>query len=247
LDVIFPARHYPDMESVLQKRLRERMEEKGVKAAPLALQAGLGASFVRDIIRGKTRSPSHANLTKLAKALDTTPEYLTGVVDGERLQGLIEGPPLSFAGIVQAGMFRPVDEYFLQDDVEVPDFVTAHPGYRRARQYTWRVVGSSMDAANIRDGMWVVGVDYGDYIDRYGDVESGEFLVVQRSRHGDSERELTVKEVKFYRDRMELLPRSTDPTFQPIIVPHNTRADGDTEIVTILAVVVGAYLDLQRK
>lgn len=219
------------------------MDELGVKAAPLARELGLGSSFVRDILRGKTRSPSHENLTKLATALKTTPEYLTGVGDGSRVEGLLEGPPLSFAGIVQAGLFRAVDEYFVQDGEEVPDFVTAHPGYRRAQQYTWRVAGSSMDLANIRDGMWVVGVDYADFVDRYGDIESGRFVVVERCRHGGSERELTVKEVKFYRDRMELLPRSSDPSFAPIVVPHNPAADSDTETVTILAVVVGAYLD----
>lgn len=239
--------HYPGMESILQKRLRERMEELGVKPAPLAKKAGLGDSFVRDILRGKTRSPSADNLVKLSRALGTTPEYLTGIKTNDNIGGPIEGPPLEFAGTVRAGMFRPVDEYFVQDGVDVPEFITAHPAYKKARQYTWRVEGSSMDLADIRDGMWIVGVVYGDYVDHYGDVESGAFVVVERLRNGGSERELTVKEVKFYRDRMELLPRSSDPTHQPIVIPHNREADSDTETVSIVAVVVGAYRDFSRR
>lgn len=235
------------MESVLQRRVRERMEELGVKAAPLARQLGLGDSFVRDILRGKTRSPSHDNLTKLAKALQTTPEHLTGARVESRVEGLVEGPPLPFAGVVQAGLFRPVDEHHAQDGMEVPEYVTAHRSYRRARQYTWKVQGSSMDNVDIRDGMWVVGVDYADFLDQYGDVESGRYVVVERCRYGGSEREITVKEVRFYRDRMELWPRSSDPSYLPIVVPHNVRADSDTEVITILAVVVGAYRDFSAR
>lgn len=246
MDGIFHDMRNGGMETVLQKRVRERMEALDLKAAPLAESAGLGTSFVRDILRGKTRSPTADNLNKLARALKTTPEYLTGGGDSGSVTP-IEGPPLSFAGIVKAGAFLPVDEYFNQDGVDVPEFVTAHPGYKKARQYTWRVSGSSMDLVDIRDGMWVVGVDYGDYVENYGDIESGEYVVAERSRFGGSERELTVKEVKFYRDRMELLPRSSDPEYKPIIVPYGPNADADTETVALLAVVVGAYRDFGRR
>jgi transcriptional regulator with XRE-family HTH domain len=232
------------VETVLQKRLRELMAEKGLKAAPLARAAQLGESYVRDILRGRAQYPTAERLARLAEALDTTPDYLTGMSGNAQDGAVLRGSPLEFAGFVQAGAFRPVDEYFNQDGIEVPEFVTAHKKYKKAKQFAWRVVGSSMDQANLRDGMWVVGVKYNDFLEHYGDIESGRLVVVERKRYGDSERELTVKEVKFYRDRMELLPRSSDPSYKPIVVPHNPKADSDAETVTIIAVVVGAFIDL---
>lgn len=230
--------------TVLQKRLRDLMEEQGLKAAPLAQKAGLGESYVRDILRGKTRSPTSDKLKLLADALDTTPAYLTGATSTVINGSLVKGRSLDFAGVVEAGSFLAVDEYFTQDGVDVPDFVTAHKKYHKAKQFAWRVVGGSMDKANIHDGMWVVGVRQQDFVEHYGDIESGRLVVVERLRYQGSERELTIKEVKFYRDRMELLPRSSDPSFKPIVIPHNMKADPDAETVSIIAVVVGAFIDL---
>src|SRR5688500_7474778 len=64
--------------STLQKRVKERMAALQINAFETAKRANLGGSYVRDILRGKARSPAAANLAKLAEVLQTTPEYLLG-------------------------------------------------------------------------------------------------------------------------------------------------------------------------
>lgn len=67
-----------DKKSILQIRLQEQLELTGKKATPLSLQLGFSNSFIRDVLRGKTKVPSAENLRKIAEALETTPEYLMG-------------------------------------------------------------------------------------------------------------------------------------------------------------------------
>jgi phage repressor protein C with HTH and peptisase S24 domain len=85
MDPIFPEMHNIRMENdgltVLQQRLLKRMADLKVKPAPLAKSVNLSDSFVRDIIRGKTRAPAADNLDAIARALKTTSDYLLGKTD----------------------------------------------------------------------------------------------------------------------------------------------------------------------
>lgn len=83
MDVIFPERHYPGMsevqsKTILQRRLEERLMAASEKPAPLATRLGLSDSFIRDILRGKTRSPRAESLEIIATALRTSSDYLLG-------------------------------------------------------------------------------------------------------------------------------------------------------------------------
>lgn len=156
------------------------------------------------------------------------------------------GKELPFAGYVAAGLWHPVDDLD-QAGLDVPDFVLSHPAYPKARQYAYMVKGDSMNLVGIDDGMWVVAADAADFIDQYGETESGDLVVVERSRYQGSERELTVKEIRFYRDRYELIPRSSNTAHQPIIVPHNHGADGDKDQVRVIGVVLTSYRDHRRR
>jgi transcriptional regulator with XRE-family HTH domain len=80
------------METKLQKRLFEKLEAVREKPAPLATRLGFSDSFIRDILRGKTRTPSAANLERLARALGTTADYLLGITDDDE-----PGEPLALA------------------------------------------------------------------------------------------------------------------------------------------------------
>lgn len=253
MDVIFPEMHVADMseedQTVLQKRLAERMKAKGEKPAPLAKRLGLSDSFIRDVLRGKTKSPRAESLEKLAEALGVTSDYLLGKdKDGELVGAGIAraGRPLPYAGVIQAGSFLAVDD-FNQDPDDVPAYVLPDPAYSRVRQYAWRSRGDSMDQAGIVDGMWVVGADAADYIDVYGDIESGDLVVVERTRYQGQERELTVKEVHFFRDRYELRPVSSNADHVPIVVSHDHSVDGDGLEVKIIGVVLTAYANLKRR
>ena len=254
MDVIFPEMHgggmSEDEPTILQKRLDQRLKATGKKPAPLAKELGLSDSFIRDILRGKTKSPRAESLDKLADALGVTSDYLLGKdKDGELTgPGIIRtGSPVAYAGTVQAGAFLAVDEYFNQDPEGVPDYVLPDPAYAKVRQYAWRARGDSMDKAGIVDDMWVVGADAADYIDVYGDLVSGDLVVVERLRFQGSERELTVKEVHFFKDRYELRPVSSNAAHEPIIVPHNHEAGSDAEEVKIIGLVLTAYANLRRR
>lgn len=55
--------------SPLAAEVRRRMLALGVTQKALALQAGLNETYVRDLLRGRSRSPQVRELSKLAAAL----------------------------------------------------------------------------------------------------------------------------------------------------------------------------------
>lgn len=87
--------------TILQRRLEERMSVAGEKPAPLATRLRLSDSFIRDILRGKTRSPRAESLEKLATALGTTSDYLLGRTDQAEIERGERTVPL--VGYVGAG------------------------------------------------------------------------------------------------------------------------------------------------
>lgn len=228
-------------------RLKSVIAEDRRTAKELSLLAGLGQNYVQQMVK-RDQPPKVETLDKLLAVLGQ--EAAAFVRDSIKstlgTPVTISGTPPKFAGIVQAGEFRPVDEYFNQDPEGVPVFVLPHPRFPKLRQYAWKAVGNSMDLAGIADGMWIVGADAADYIDGVGDIESGDLVVVERTRYQGAERELTVKEIRYYRDRYELIPRSSDPAHQTIVVRHDHSAHDDME-VRVIGVVLTAYTDLYRR
>lgn len=230
----------------LQTAARIRKVRGDLTQAIFAHRLGVSRGAVGNWERGL--GIKRENLLSIAREFSVSFDWLA--TGNEASSGL--GPAhaatgdVTYAGIVQAGLFRPVDEYFNQDeDWQRPEGLSRHPKYPRVRQYAWQAKGNSMDQAGIYDGQWIVGADAADYIDQYGDIESGDLVVVQRLRFGGSERELTVKEIRYYRDRYELHPRSSDPSFKPIIVRKDLSADD--EEVTVVGVVLSAFTDLRRR
>lgn len=63
--------------STIQRRIRSRLDELGKDMKTASLEAGLGETFVRDLLK-RDRAPSADALTKLARTLETTVGWLTG-------------------------------------------------------------------------------------------------------------------------------------------------------------------------
>lgn len=130
MDVIFPEGQYRPMDedpeiTVLQKRLMERMALAQEKPAPLATKLGLSDSFIRDILRGKTRSPRAASLELLATALRTTSDYLLGTSDNPNPDYTERTVPLvGYVGAGAAAHFYAAGDGNL-DEVPAPDDATA--------------------------------------------------------------------------------------------------------------------------
>lgn len=246
--------------NTLAGRIERRLVELGTNATAASVAATGKQDAIRKIFDKERRhepfSPRLATLQGLAKALKTSVAYLTDGEGPEHIDGELAlsrnpvphaGHRLQYAGRVQAGAFVATDDWFNQDMEEVPEHVKPDPSYPNVRQYAWRAYGDSMNEAGILDGMWIVGADASDYHDTYGDIKTEDLVIVERSKHQGAEREFTVKEIHYFRDRYELRPVSSNGVHQPIVVLHSHDADADGIEVKIIGVVLTAYANLRKR
>jgi len=69
--------------SLIGERVLHLIQKRGTNEFQVSKQAGLGDSYVRDLIRKPGINPKVQNLQKVAEVLQTTIEYLTGLTDVE--------------------------------------------------------------------------------------------------------------------------------------------------------------------
>jgi SOS-response transcriptional repressor LexA len=231
MDVRFPEMRLSGMETSLQKRLKLRMDMLGLNAFQTAKKAGLGDSFVRDILRGKTRSPNSENLVKLATALETTVDWFMAAGDQAPAPqpSIVPVTGLAVLGKIQAGNW--VDRSIIDDSGEyeiIP--VALDPRFTGFRQYALEVVGDSMDL-KYPEGSFVTCVDYAD---SGSSLQPGRIIHVER--YNGSLVEVTLKAIEYVDGVLMLVPRSSNPRHQPI----KFEGDAGTEIV-VRGVVIGSY------
>ncbi len=65
-------------DSIIVKRMKERMKELGINARKLANQSKVGRSFVYDVLSGKSKNPTSLKLFSIAKELKVSMSYLVG-------------------------------------------------------------------------------------------------------------------------------------------------------------------------
>tara|TARA_Y100000815_G_scaffold270470_1_gene295181 strand:+ start:830 stop:1258 length:429 start_codon:yes stop_codon:yes gene_type:complete len=88
-----PAENLDTHSEGLAERLVKVITERGTTERAVAVKAGVGPTYVRDITHGKVNSPTYAKLYKVAKALDVSVGYLmTGTVGEERSKDDISMP-----------------------------------------------------------------------------------------------------------------------------------------------------------
>ena len=242
-----------DMKALVQ-RIDQRLEALGLSAAEVSTRATGSPDTIRNwkraAARGIKRGATVQKLEPIARVLGTKVSWLTASDAGDSVDE-VSGPVsvstlgVPFGGKVGAGGFLPVQEYFDQDDENqlIPQSVVKHPAFPNIPQHAWLVEGDSMDLAQIYSGMWVVAANYLDYVDKVGELANGQIVIVERSRLGGSEAELTIKEVQFSRGGMRLVPRSSNPKHKELFIPLDAEADNDTVAITIRAVVLAATVD----
>lgn len=91
---------------------------------------------------------------------------------------------------------------------------------------------NKLDPIPITNGSRIVAVDYDEIASRVP-LRDGLIVVVQRARNGGQERELTVKQVAWFDDRIEFQPRSTNSKHKPIVVQHDSWEDNGVEIAVV--------------
>jgi len=167
-------------------------------------------------------------LNRLPWAAKTSPPVDDAAVTrGKRLGKAI------LVATVEAGAWREVDELDQSD----PEWVAVPPDdkYPDATQEVYAVSGDSMNALQphpITPGSRLVAVRY-DEIAFRAPLRDGLVVVIQRSRNGGQERELSVKQVAWFDDRIEFQPRSTNPKHKPIVVEHDTWEDNGVEVAIV--------------
>lgn len=233
MDVNFPEIYNRGMESQLQQNVRRLLIERDMNAYQAAREAKLGDSFVRDILRGKTKSPSAENLTKLANVLRTTVDDLQGrtVSVPEPADRAVDVAGLQVVSEVSAGNWR---EVTVMDEDHEPEVIPAARDLRfpRARQYALRIRGDSMDE-EFPDGSYVTCVDFWD---SGVPIRDGLFVHVERMKAGGQLVEITIKAVETIGGKVYLSPRSKNPKWKPFPI------DGDeaTE-VSVKGLVTGGW------
>jgi SOS-response transcriptional repressor LexA len=233
-------------DKLLIERIEELMRTRQTNSAQLSRDAGLGDTAVYDIITGKNKNPSIPVTKAIAKALHTTVAYLVGETDKfstEPEQRMTQ--PIPIAGLAEAGAFRRDMSTYSQEErlptIDGP--MSRH--YPKADHFALEVRGDSMNAVRegaIMEGMYVLCVDMAS---AGISVESGKIYAIRRTMDHGQTYETTIKRARVYRDRIELVPESTNPAHEKITVPKDFDADPAQEVMAI-GLVYGTVNDYEK-
>ena len=231
--------------SVMNKsdRLRDARERAGFESAAdaaRALSVGVSTySHHENGIRGYDENAA----AKYARRFGVAKEWLIfGTNSDLQPSEISQNFGVRFGGIVEAGAFRPSSN-FNQDDELRTVAMPADPRYPLASQYAFQVVGDSMTEAKIFEGMHVLAVDLHSWEKLHGEPSDGKLVVVARARNGDPERELTVKRLRIFRDRLELRPETKNTKHEPIIYawPPNEEDPAQAQIIAVVLAATWIY------
>jgi len=99
----------------LPDRVRKRLEVTGKSARQASLEAGLGESYVKDILNGKSLAPAASALAKLARVLETTSSWLS---EGTGAEGAVSIPVENYVGA--GAVVLPIEDQGSIEYVECP-------------------------------------------------------------------------------------------------------------------------------
>jgi transcriptional regulator with XRE-family HTH domain len=212
----------------LNQRIYKARSDAKLTQEQLAQAVGKTRGAVAQWESGDVR-PRHTTLQAIAKATGKTVLWLLNGGDdtGGDQSGLI------VVGEVAAGTWKEGTVHF--EKLRQP--VSTHPDYPPSSQRLYRVSGNSINkvAAN---GEYLHAVDvYGGGLK----PESGDLVIVRRSRHGLAE--YTAKTLVFENGEWLLRPESYDAEWQDDI-----RLDGDADTeIEITDVVIAKWQPILRR
>lgn len=222
-DLDFAAKE-PNRYGMCMSKIKEFRKKIGMSQAQLAELLGTSQPQIRRLEAGD-RKLTKEWAERLAGPLETTAAELLFDTDQIELNGL------EVVGVVQAGQF--VDITLQDQDTERERIMVAKDArFSHARQYALKVAGDSMNL-KFPDGCYVTCVEL---VSSGLELKAGMTVHVERSLGGSQHVETTLKEIQSINGETVLVPRSTNPKHQPIVI------DGDesTEI-KICGVVTGKW------
>lgn len=210
------------------ENLRRAREAMNLSQPDLAKRIGASQSLIGQIEAGDVKHTKY--IFKLAKALNCSVHDLDPTIEADQqtsprkpAKSSIDThhqpepfPGIRFGGIVEAGAFRP-DTGMNQDNTYRYIAMAPDPRYPIDSQFAFQVMGDSMERAGIIEGMYVLGVDLYAWERLHGEPGDGKLVIVARTRDHHPERELTVKRLRIFRDRIELQPESGNPDHHPFV------------------------------
>lgn len=234
---------YPMETSELYKRIKQRLDLLGMSEREASIKAVGNSQFIRNIRKNPDQSPRGENIIKLARVLEVSESWLLLTTDDPGLAEPAEqADGIRYGGIAEAGTFRRVNIYNQDAEYQLIP-LQPNPNYPFDKQFAYRVEGDSMDLEHILPGMWIHAVEVNIWEKLHGAPRDGELVVVEAKRAGDDERrELTVKMLRVFRDRIELHPCSSNPQNQKYVIPYKPPEDYDDKVQVIAIVLSSTWL-----
>lgn len=185
------------------RRIKELRETLGMTMEQLGNRLGVNKSTIKRYEDGSTRRITIATYEKLAAILDTSVLYLMeGITEKKEYQSFLKPMPKMYA-IPILGVIRAGEPVIAQNEILGYTYIN---NKNTENYFALKVKGDSMDLVNIKDGSVVV-VERQEYLEN-GDI--GVALI-------DNE-DATVKRIFINGDMATLIPQSSNPQNQPIIV-----------------------------
>lgn len=210
-------------------RLRELRIKKGYETTADAARAfGWNENTYKSHENGE-RGIKLAVARKYAAAYGVTPAYILTGEGNSSLRKIESVNEVRLVGVVAAGKFRDSDFEVGEDTTIIP--AVARKGIDVGRQYAVRVDGPSVNQ-RIPDGMYAICVA----LDAYpGGAPIGSLVHVVREIDGLVEH--TIKELRYTKDGLILMPVSDDPEHQEAV-----KVESEEHVtVRISGIVIGAY------
>lgn len=205
---------------LIRERIQARMKALGLKIVDVHERMGLGKStYVNNFLSGKQKTFDPERVPALAVALECSVAYLAGESDdvGSPPSGVIldrtaepssphPAAPLSSKltgrGFVEAGAFRKPG---ITQAINTEN-VTPLPNVPLAEQSVYKVQDDSLLDIWVTRESLLLCVDADDM----AAVESGTIVIVEHSRRGGAEVEISARELQHFPNRTEL--RVVTPT-----------------------------------
>ena len=181
------------------RRIKELREALGMTMEQLGRGLGVNKSTIKRYEDGSTKRITIATYEKLAAILDTTVLYLMeGISEKKEPESFLKPMPKMYA-IPILGVIRAGEPVIAQNEILGYTYIN---NKNTDNFFALKVKGDSMDLVNIKDGSVVV-VKRQEYLEN-GDI--GVALIA------------TVKRIFINGDMATLIPQSSNPQNQPIIV-----------------------------
>jgi SOS-response transcriptional repressor LexA len=227
-----------DLKSDILRRIDEQLEKTGKAATAVSAEAGFNEGFIRDMRRKKKLMPGIDKIAALAESLETTPEYLAfGVGSSEHVEAV--GMPVR--GEVAAGLWHEIEGIVDASPFE-PIPMAFDPRYPKEAQYGLVVKGTSVNKV-AQPGDVLICLDLAM---TSIDPRPGDLVIVERTRHQGSEREVTAKRLRREGKLLLLLPDSTDPRWQQATKLNEKKANPDID-VSVIAIVSGVWRPIRDR